>query len=185
MLSGAFLPAVVLPYGWMVWRSLQETTFSFAGPLGAMDDIVAQITRRIYRDIDPSASAGWSDKFEFLRWFGGDILWQLTLPGFLLALAGLAVLLAPPRRNRQGSPRTLGALDWAARCAGPAAFLGSSVVLLWLLNSDYDFFHVQVVRAYPLVCYGLLAIWTAIGLQQTVSGSGAALGGPRSGDLCC
>ena len=169
LLAGAFLPAVVLPYTWMVWRSLQEPTFSFPGPLDTVDDIVAHITRRIYRDVDTSASAGWSDKFEFLRWFGGDIAWQLTLPGFLLALVGLAVLLAPGRRNRQGSPRTLGALDWAARCAGPVAFLGSSVVLLLLLDFDYDFFYIQVFRAYPLVCYGLLAIWTAKGLQHTVS----------------
>ena len=189
LLAGAFLPAVVLPYGWMVWRSLQEPTFSFPGPLDSVDNVAAHITRRIYRDADSSVTAGWSDKFEFLRWFGGDIVWQLTLPGFLLALVGLAVLLAPPGRNRPGSlrnrpgspnrqgsfrrrrrsPRTLGALDWAARCAGPVAFLGPSVVLMWLLDTDYDFFNIQIFRAFPLVCYGLLAIWMATGLQHTVS----------------
>ena len=169
LLAAAFMPAVVLPYGWMVWRSLQEPTFSFPGPLDSVDNVAAQITRRIYRGTDTSVSAGWSDKFEFLGWFGADVVWQLTLPGFLLALVGLAVLLAPPRRDRRRSPRTLGALDWAARCAGPAVFLASSVVLLWFLDVDYDFFHIQVLRAFPLVCYGLLAIWTAIGLQHTVS----------------
>ena len=176
----SFLPAVVLPYGWMVWRSLQEPTFSFPGRLGTVDAFVAQVTRRIYRDVDTSASAGWSDKFEFLRWFGGDIVWQFTLPGFLLALVGLAMLLAGPRWNRQDSPPTAGALGWAARSAGPAAFLGSSVVLLWLLNFDYDFFHVQVFRPYPLVCYGLLAIWTAVGLQNTVSWVGCRFRWPAS-----
>ena len=168
LILASFVPAVVVPYGWMVWRSLQEPSFSFLGPLGSVDDVVGHITRRIYSDVDASVSAGWSDKFEFLGWFGGDIVWQLTLPGFLLALVGLVVLLAPRQGSEHGSAPAIGALDWAARLASPVAFLGSSVLLVWLLNFDFDFYNVQVFRPYPVVSYGLLAVWSAVGLHHAV-----------------
>ncbi len=166
LLAGAFLPAVLLPYVWMVWRSQQEPTFSFAGPLRTLDDVVGHVTRQAYSGVDSSVSAGWPDRLEYLQWLAADVVRQMTLPGFLLALAGLAVLLAPPPRGRRGLPRLEDLLDWAGRSAGPAAFLGSSVLLLLLLNFDYDFFHVQVFRPYPLICYGLLGMWAAVGLQH-------------------
>ena len=178
LLAGAFFTAVLLPYAWLVWRSLQEPAFSFPGPLSSLGDVVAQVTRQAYSGVDSSVSAGWSDRLEFLRWFSAEIVWQLTLPGFLLALVGLAVLLAPPPQKRRGPARTNDLLDWAGRCAGPVAFLGQSVLLLWLLNFDYDFFHVQVFRPYPLICYGLLAIWMAAGLQYAVSRAGPSIPWP-------
>ena len=171
-LTGAFLLGAVPPYAWMVWRSLQEPQFSFAGPLRTFDDIVGHLSRREFASIDTSVSAGWFDKFEFVQWLGGEFIWQLTLPGFLLALLGLAMLLerAPWRLPRPVRKDDL--LDWVGRCAGPVAFAGQSVVLLWLLNFDFDFFHVQVFRPYSLVCYGLLGIWLALGLQYATSLAG-------------
>ena len=153
----------------MVWRSLQEPEFSFAGPLRTFDDIVAHLSRREFASVDTSVSAGWFDKFEFFQWLGGEFVWQFTLPGFLLALLGLAVLLARPPWGLPRPVRMDDLLDWVGRCAGPAAFIGSSVVLLWLLNFDFDFFRVQVFRPYSLVCYGLLGIWMALGLQHATS----------------
>ena len=169
LLAGTFLLGVVPPYAWMVGRWLQEPAFSFPGTLRSPDDVVAHITRRAYSEVDTSVSAGWSDKLEFLQWLGTDFVWQLTLPGFLLALVGLAALIRRPPRTGPTSVQGDSALDWAGRWAGPAIFVGQSVLLLWLLNFDFDFFHVQVFRAYPLVCYGLLAIWAAMGLQRAVT----------------
>ena len=182
LLAGVFLSSVLVPYVWLVWRSRQEPTFSFPGPLRTLDDIFAHVTRQTYREVDSSVSADWSDRFEFLQWFSVDIAWQLTLPGFLLALVGLTVLLVRPpwkrigsKRGRDRLPHRHDVLDWVGRCAGPVAFLTQSILLIWLLNFDYDFFQVQVFRAYPLVCYGLLAIWAAIGLQHTTSWIGERL----------
>ena len=163
LLVGTFLLGVVPPYAWMVGRWLQEPEFSFPGTLRSPDDVVAHVSRRAYSEVDTSVSAGWFDKLEFLQWLGADFVWQLTLPGFLLALVGLAVLIGRPPRTGRASVHGGGALEWAGRWAGPAIFVGQSVLLLWLLNFDFDFFHVQVFRAYPLVCYGLLAIWVAMG----------------------
>ena len=47
------------------------------------------------------------------------------------------------------------------------AFLSSGLVLAFVLGFDYDFLNVAVFRPYPLVAYGLLALWM---------GSGAAWG---------
>ncbi len=168
-LAGVFLLGVVPPYAWMVWHSLREPTFSFAGPLRTPGDVVAHITRQAYSGVDTSVSAGWWDKFQFLGWFAGDIVWQLTVPGFLLALVGLAALLARPPLRRRGPVHLDETLDWVGRLAGPAAFVGSSILLVWLLGFDFDFFHVQVFRPYPLICYGLLGIWLAMGLNHTAS----------------
>ena len=178
LLAGAFLPAVLLPYAWMVWHSVREPTYSFPGPLSTLEDIVAQVMRKAYAGVDSSVSAGWLDRFEFLQWFAGEIVWQLTLPGFLLALVGLAVLLAPPPLKRRGSARIDDLLDWVGRSAGLVAFLGQSVLLLWLLDFDFDFFNVQVFRPYSLVCYGLLAMWTAVGLQYATFRAGRRLSWP-------
>ena len=169
LVVGAFLPAVALPYGWMVLRSLQEPTFSFAQRLDSLDRVIAHISREAYADIGSSASAGWSDLLRFWGWFVGDLVWQLTPPGFVLALVGLGALFASRLRNGPNSGGSGDLLDWAGRLAGPAAFASSSFVLLWLLKYDYDFFHIQVFRVFPLICYGLLAVWTAMGLQRIVS----------------
>ena len=169
LLVGAFLLGMLPPYAWMVWRWLQEPRFSFPGPLESPDDVVAHISRRAYSEVDSSASAEWPDKLDYLQWIGTDFVWQLTLPGCFLALVGLAVLLRRPRGSPPASDSGISMLEWAGRWAGPAILAGQSVLLLWLLNFDFDFFHVQVFRAYPLVCYGMLAIWAAVGLQLTVS----------------
>ena len=109
---------------------------------------------------------GWYDKLEYLLWFSGEISWQLTLPGFLLALIGLAVTLERFPWGQSGAIRVDDVLEWVGRLAGPAVFIGQSVLLIWLLNFDFDFFRVQLFRPYPLVCYGLLGIWLAIGLHH-------------------
>ena len=170
-LTGAFLLGVVPPYAWMVWRSLQEPQFSFGGPLRTLDEVIIHISRRAYAgtSADVSPSAGWLDRFEFLQWLGNEFVWQLTLPGFLLALLGLAVLLARPPWRLPRPIRVDGLLDWVGRCAGPAAFVGSGAVLAWQLGFDFEFARVVTFRPYPLVCYGLLGIWVAMGLHYATS----------------
>ena len=164
-LAGAFLLGVIPPYIWMVWRSLQEPTYSFSGPLNTLEQVIFHIARRGYTGEDASVSAGWSDRFQYFHWLGGEFIWQLTLPGFLLALLGLAVLLARPLWRLPRPVPVDGLLDWIGRWAGPAAFAGSSVGLLLLLNFDFSLYRVQVFRPYSLICYGLLGIWLALGLH--------------------
>ena len=46
-------------------------------------------------------------------------------------------------------------------------FLSNSVLLLFLLALT-DFFNIGVFRPYFLVCYGLLGLWLAIGLDDFI-----------------
>lgn len=177
-LAAAFLLGSVPPYAWMVWHSLGEPNFSFAGPLRSFDDVTAHITRQAYSGVDTSVSAGFVDKLQFLGWFAGDLVWQLTLPGFLLALVGISALVARPPFSLFRLGQLDEILDWVGRLAGPAVFLGQSVLLVWLLGFDYDFFHVQVFRPYPLLCYGLLGIWVAMGLHYAARRAGHSLPWP-------
>ena len=53
----------------------------------------------------------------------------------------------------------------AAAGSGLLALLGNSVVLIGLLGFDFDPFWLAVFRPYPLICYGVAALWAAAGLQ--------------------
>ena len=152
-LLGAALLAAGLPYAWMVWLSQQAPVVSFYGPIESWGDFWFYVSRQGYSEGDVSPSAGWSDRASFLGWFAADLVRQTTLPGFALAVAGLGAL-------ARG-----GALAAAAAGSGLVALLGNSVVLIALLGFDFDPFWLAVFRPYPLICYGVAALWAAAGLQ--------------------
>ena len=79
---------------------------------------------------------------------------QTTLPGFALALFGLVTLAR--RGGRAGA---------AAAGSGVLVLLGNSLVLMVLLGFDFDEFRLALFRPYPLVCYGVAALWVAAGLE--------------------
>ena len=151
---GAALVAAVLPYAWMVWLSHQGPAISFYGPIDTWDDLWFYVSRQGYSGIDTSPSAGWSDRWSFLGWFASDLARQTTLPGCALAVLGLRAL-----------ARGGGLVAAAAAGSGILALLGNSVVLIVLLSFDFEPFWLAVFRPYPLVGYGVAALWTAVGMQ--------------------
>ena len=153
-LLGAALVTAALPYGWMVWLSQQAPFVSFYGAIDTWSEFWFYIGRQGYSGVDVSPSAGWSDRAAFLGWFAADLVRQTTLPGAALALVGLATL------ARRG-----GLAAVAAAGSGVAAGLGNSVVLILLLGFDFDVLRVAVFRPYPLICYGVAALWLAVGMQ--------------------
>ncbi len=153
LLAAALLTAA-LPYGWMVWLSHQAPVVSFYGSIDTWSDFWFYIGRQGYSGVDVSPSAGWSDRAAFLGWFAADLVRQTTLPGAALALVGLGAL------ARRG-----GLAAVAAAGSGVLAGLGNSVVLIVLLGFDFDVLRVAVFRPYPLICYGVAALWLAVGTQ--------------------
>ena len=143
-----------LPYAWMVVRSWQEPLISFYGPIDDWGAFWHYVSRSGYAGVDVSPSAGWGDRFAFLGWFGTQVLWQLTPPGCALAAFGLWTLLR--RRRSAGVTRSEGSF---------LVFQGNSVLLIALLGFDFDAYNVAVFRPYSLVCYGLAAVWLAVGVQ--------------------
>ena len=153
-LIGVAFASAALPYAWMVWLSHQGPFISFYGSLESWSEFWFFFSRQGYSEVDVSPSAGWSDRWSFAGWFAADLVRQTTLPGSLLALAGLAAL-----------ARGGGLAAAAAAGAGMVALLGNSLVLILLLGFDFDPFRVAVFRPYPLVCYGIAALWVGAGLQ--------------------
>ena len=143
------IATVSLPYAWMVLRSWQEPFISFYGPISDWGAFWHYVSRSGYAEADANPTAGWGDRFAFLRWFAEQILWQLTLPGFVLAMAGLIVAL---RRQL------------TVALAGVLVLLGNSAALLFLLEFEFNFHRIAIFRPYSLVCYGIAALWLAIGL---------------------
>ena len=145
------LVSAALPYAWMVLRSWQEPLISFYGPITDWDAFWYYVSRSGYSKVDVSPSAGWGDRVAFLGWFGNEVIWQVTLPGFALAALGLYAMFRCRRYTEAGS--------------GLLAFLGNSAVLIVLLRFDFDDYNVSVFRPYSLVSYGIVALWLAVGLQ--------------------
>ena len=81
---------------------------------------------------------------------------QTTLPGFALAALGL------------GAMARGGLVAAALAGSGVVAMLGNSVVLSLLLSFDFDPFWLAVFRPYPLICYGVAALWAGVGLQWLI-----------------
>ena len=145
------LVSAALPYAWMVVRSWQEPFISFYGPITDWEAFWYYVSRSGYSKVDVSPSAGWDDRLAFLGWFGNEMIWQVTLPGFALAALGLYALFRCRRYTEAGS--------------GLLVFLGNSAVLIVLLRFDFDDYNVSVFRPYSLVSYGIVALWLAVGLQ--------------------
>ena len=154
LLLGVSLPSAVLPYAWMVWRSHQDPLINFYGSIDTLKEFWFYFSREGYATIDTSPSAGWNDRFGFMQWLGNEFLWQLTLPGFALAVFGLIILFQRRQIAKAGS--------------GLLVFFGNSIVLIALLGFDFDFFWVAVFRPYSLLCYGIAALWLSIGLQVVI-----------------
>ena len=141
--------AAALPYLGMVVRSWQAPVASFYGAIEDWPAFWHYVSRAGYMDVNPVAN--WGDRLAYLSWFGGELLWQLTLPGCALALLGLVVLMRSGRL--------------AASIGGLLALLGNSVVLLLGIEFEFNFLRVAIFRPYSLICYGLAAVYLAVGLR--------------------
>ena len=151
LMAAVALVCAGVPYLAMVLRSWQEPLVSFYGPIRDWEAFWFYFSRSGYAEMDASPSAGWWDQLAYMGWFGWQMLWQLTLPGFVLAAIGFAALLRTKRFVDAGS--------------GALALLGNSVLLIGLLGFDFDAYNVSVFRPYSLVCYGIVALWLALGGQ--------------------
>jgi hypothetical protein len=151
------LPAVaacfvfgLAPYLWMAYRS-SESQIAFWGPIDSLRDFWFYVSREAYRDVDVSATAGWREKLLFTRFVLAETWWQFGPAGALLAVAGFW-------RAWRTLPRHIA----ASLLLG---FLGHTLVLIALLSFDYDLRYRNVFRVYPLVAYGVCAVWLGAGLQ--------------------
>ena len=151
LLLALSLLAAALPYAWMVWHSLQRPLISFYGAISSWDEFWFYLSRSGYAEVDVSDTADWSDRLAYVGWFGQQLLRQLTPPGCGLALLGLVMLWRQQRFTESGSSLLV--------------LLSNSVVLILLLAFDFDTFNLSIFRPYSLACYGIAALWLALGAE--------------------
>ena len=138
-------------YGWMVWRSHYSGPINFYGPLESWDRFVAFVNRSIYEDVDTNINAGFRDKLLYARYVVTEALLQFSVVGGLIALWGMF--------TSWRSGWRLGLL------CELLSLVGSSFLLIALLGFNYEYGRVAIFRPYPLVAYGIFALWLGYGVH--------------------
>ena len=144
----------LLPYAWMVARSLAPLPVSFYGPLETLFKIWYFISRSGYAEVDQAPSADWIDRLKFFRFFATELVFQFAVLG--TALAALGAWVQWRRLGRR------------AAAFLTVAFLMPSVVLLLLLGFDYSAQTKHVFHVYPLPAYAVVALWAGLGFATLV-----------------
>ena len=148
LLSFTILTAAAL-YGWMVWRSHQPGPINFFGPFHSWGAFLSFVDRSIYAGIDDNVNAGLADKLSYAGHFVAQVVLQFGVLGSLVALWGAVTA------SRTG---------WRLGLLGEAlTFVSSSFLLIALLGFNYEHLMIAAFRPYPLVAYGILALWLGYG----------------------
>jgi hypothetical protein len=138
----------------MVHRS-QVSEIAFFGPIESWNDFWFYISRQAYREIDHNVSAGWEEKLRYAALALTESARQFGWLGAVLGLTGVVV-------QWRVLPRSW---CWALLLG----FSGSTVVLAGMLGFAWDLLHRYTFQQYPLVAYGILAIWLALGADTLVT----------------
>jgi tetratricopeptide (TPR) repeat protein len=147
-----FFFAGLLPYAYLFWRSNMNPSISFYGPLDSLSRFLFFVLRSGYADVDTTASAGWDDRFRFAGFLAQETAWQFTPVGAAFAAVGFAAQWRRWPRN----------VSWGLLLS----FAGSTLVLLLLLRRDFGFIERAVFKVYPLLPYGVMALWLGLGIRE-------------------
>ena len=141
----------LLPYAWMVSRSLQDPLISFYGPLDSWGKFWFFVSREGYAEVDQSSTAGWWDKGQYLLFVLREV-WRQFSP------AGVALILYGFFHQWRWFPRSF--------CIGLVLVGPASILLLvGSLGFDYVPLEQSVFRVYPLLFYLVCAVWLACGVS--------------------
>ncbi len=141
----------LLPYAWMVLRSQADPLISFYGPINTIEEFLYILSRQGYAEIDSSITAGARDKLSFIGFMIMEVSQQFGMVGVPFLLVGVI-------GQRKYLPRNLS--------------LGLSITFITiifslglLLGFDYDFYHQNIIKPYPLIAFCIASIWTMIGVK--------------------
>jgi tetratricopeptide (TPR) repeat protein len=148
-LAATALACAAIPYALMVIRSHQHPEANFYGPIRSLKEFWFFFSRKGFGEIDVSETASAGDRLRYLGFLAKESVRQFTPAGAALGALGFALQW---RRLARGAA-------WALL----AGFLGSSFLLAFLLSFDYDVLFQSVIRVYPLIPYGILAVWVVLG----------------------
>lgn len=143
------------PYLWMYIHSQTDPTISFYGPMESLSNLWFYISRQGYSSVDNSLSADFSDKWNYLGFFLSQSSRQFGTLGFILVLIGLWAQFK--------------IIKLRVSLSLVFALLGNSVLLILLLGFDYQLIYQSAFRVYPIVAYGVMSIWLALGAHWLIN----------------
>ena len=149
------LPLVLvglLPYVYLWARSLADPLISFYGPLKSLEDLLFFVSRKGYSQLEASSTASWVDQVQF-----AGFLLQQSWVQFTALGAGLAILGCWFQWRRWTTGVSL-ALVWG--------FLSGGLLLTLVLAFDFELLQRSVMRVYPLVSYGVMALWIGLAIDS-------------------
>ncbi|MDX1372654.1 MAG: DUF2723 domain-containing protein, partial [Nitrososphaeraceae archaeon] len=149
-----FIVLGLIPYLWMVIRSQMDPVISFYGSINNLQDLLFIISRKGYELVDTSPSAGLFDKLQFIVFSLKETVRQFGFTGIVFVVIGFIY-------QWRLWPRwlSMGLL---------AGYLCNTILLIFLLDFDYDLIHRSVFRVYPLIAYLVVALWLALGVYKII-----------------
>ncbi len=149
-LASVFLGIGLLPYLWMVLRSRADVPVSFYGAIGSLQDFFFYVRRSGYSGVDNQHGVGIEEKFKFAEFLGDQMLWQFTPIGAALVLIGMYAMFRSCHL-------------WVFVSLFISWFM-SSFFLVMVVNFQAEYIWLAAFRVYPLVAYGIMAIWLGYGI---------------------
>jgi 4-amino-4-deoxy-L-arabinose transferase-like glycosyltransferase len=150
LLSVGCVFAGLLPYLSLVLDP--EPTIALYGGIHSLADFGRYVARSAYNDNHAVATV--IDKMHYARWLGIESCRQLGLLALPAIVIGLLV-----------SWRQLSRFNAIALLL---VYLGTTFLLLGLLNFEFSPTYKAVFKPYPLIAYSALALWFAMGLQIVI-----------------
>ena len=145
-----FLLLGLLPYMWMVIRSWQDVPISFYGAIDSVEKFLFYVARSGYSGVDDQLGVNIGTKLEFAKHLFSLMAWQFTPIGAALAAVGAYAMM----RSCHLWTFLSFLLTW---------FM-SSVFLVVTINFKAEFIWLTAFRVYPLIAYGVMAIWIGYGV---------------------
>lgn len=153
------LPLLALglsPYVWMWWRGQQPLPINTIGalPFESFEDFLSYVRRDAFAEVDQDDLATFSDKIQFIAFSVREWCRQYSLLGMPLILTGIV-------HAWRNYDRGL-VLNLLLGCIVP------QVVLLWKISFVYDYLKINIFKVYPLLGYGIAAVFFAWGTQAAL-----------------
>ena len=137
------------PYLWMYLNAQTNPGITFFGKIDDISELMAYIRREMYSGTDQSNTSDWKDKIGFLSFVLNQ---SMSQAGYLAGIFSVCGFFYQFRL-----------LAKSLICGLTLGYAGSTFILVYLLGFDYDYFHKQMFKVYPLPAYLVLMIWAGLG----------------------
>ncbi len=155
LVLGVLIIAGLLPYVTLVLK--QDPFISLYGEVDGMSEFITYVSRSAYAA--GTSTADWQDKVLYMGW----LCYEISLQFGWIANAVILVGMVHSRSYISGA---LNLACWLA-------FLGSTFLLMLLVNFDYTYKYEAIFKPYPLVSYAVMSIWLAFGFKFLVESMSA------------